>query len=125
MWAVRVPRQELLGRIKENRENHKEVVAEALEGYRVAVIEELEKRIDQIKAGKKIDTYVRLPQPEDHTIDYTTVIGMLEMSTEETVTLGPDEYASFVEDRWDWRDRWIQNTASYTSSAKFANLRGE
>lgn len=116
MWSVDVPRAQVLAVVKVNRDKHKAIVAEALEAYRKAVIEELEKRIDTIKSGKAINIYIRLPEPEDHTDEYDTIIGMLEMTESENVTLGSVEYRSYVEDKWDWKDRWVSSTASYASS---------
>lgn len=112
-WLVEVNREELLGKIQINRENHKDIVSKALDGYRKAVIEVLDDMIQTIKDGGKINTYISLPRPEDHSDDYDTIIGMLTMSTQDTVSLGPEEYRSYVEDKWDWKDRFAASTAAY------------
>lgn len=115
-WAVNVPRVELLAIVTTNRDGHKAIVDEALEGYRTAVINELSNRIETIKSGKPIDVYIRLPQPESHLGDYDTIIGMLSMSTEETVSLGPNEYRSYVQDQWSWTGKFAADTSGYTVS---------
>lgn len=114
-WNVKIPRERTLEIVQHNRDNHKAVVAKALDGYRDAVIVELERRIDTIKAGKPIDTYLHLPQPEDHTNEYETIIGMLEMCTEDTIEVSPGEFRAYVEDKWDWKDRFVASTAAYVS----------
>ncbi len=112
-WNVEVNRVDLLTAVKQNREKHADIVHKALDRYREAVIELLEERIQSIKDGSPIDMVLRLPQPEDHTTDYDTIIGMLEMSTQELVSLGPSEYRSYVQDKWDWSQRFAATNASY------------
>lgn len=112
-WSVEVPRLKLLRKVRENQKKHKELVSKALDKYREAVISVLDDRIKDIKAGGVINTHVRLPVPEDHTSDYDTIIGMLALSTTPTVTLGPVEYRSYYEDKWDWTERFATTNASY------------
>lgn len=112
-WAVKVSREKLLEKIVANRTSHRETVTRALDRYREAVVKELDKMVEKAKKGRDIDTIIRLPRPEDHTSDYDTIIGMLQLSQEEFVSLGPTEYRSYYQDKWDWSERFAVSNAAY------------
>jgi hypothetical protein len=115
-WNIRVARVEVLNILRENRKNHKQIVIEAWGGYQEAVVAELERLLQAVKDNVKTNVYVALPRPEDHTDEYDTIIKMLEMSTEDNISLGSVEFRSYIEDKWDWKDRWITTTAGYSQS---------
>lgn len=102
MYNVKVSRVSLLQKIKANRENHRKVFEEALEGYREQAIEELDKMLAEARAGKQIRREVGLIQPMDKTEDYDRVIAMLEMSVDETIDLDAQSFAQYVLDQWSW-----------------------
>jgi len=78
MKDIRVQRIELLGKIKANRALHRDIFQRALVKFRERALEELDRRLLDIRHGRKIDLYIGLPRPEDHTADYDRVIQMLE-----------------------------------------------
>ncbi len=114
MRDITVNKNDLLEKIKENRNNHRGVFEEAVKNYRKRVIEELDDRLDSIKKDKEINLYFHFPEPEDHTKDYDKVIRMLEMEVEETIKLSETDFSAYVMDDWAWRRAWLSNTASYT-----------
>lgn len=114
MWSVKVNREQLLKKVVENKTKHHDTFLKAMDKYKEKVLAEFEKKVEQLKKGKLPDTYLRLPVPEEHVDDYDTVIGMLKMSTEDLVELGDEEFANFVEDRWNWSRAFAANTVSYT-----------
>ena len=115
---VKVSREDLLAKLKENRANHAKIVAEARLGYLERAIKKAEAAIADLKAGKPVSLQsYALRMPEDYTSAYSTVIEMLEWSKDETITLAADEFRQFVEDRWDWKDGFLSTNALYSSTA--------
>jgi len=52
MRTVRVDRDAFVARVRDNRDNHRKVFEEALEGYRERWIPELERRLHDIRRGR-------------------------------------------------------------------------
>jgi hypothetical protein len=117
-FAVEVNVKEVLDILRENRKNHKKVVDEAIEGYQKRCLELLEQKISALKAGKPVEMVINLTVPQDHTKDYDRVIKMLEMSQNDTIMMGQDEFSSYVEDDWSWRRQWAAANSGYTASAE-------
>lgn len=114
---VEVDTQELLKRIRENRDKHRAIFESALEGFKTQVIEHLEKRLEQVRKGKVPDLMIRLPQPEDHTEDYDCVIDMLETHTKDTIQISNQEFAMYVRDDWSWKRQFVATASNYTQMA--------
>lgn len=112
--TVTVSRTLVLEKLIENRKKHHGIFVEAIERYRERAIRELNAKIDDIKRGKTLETYVRLPIPEDHTDDYNRAIRMMEMHILDDVEMTEATYRCFYDDEWDWKERWVGTTASYT-----------
>lgn len=113
MRTITVNKAELIEKIKENRDRHREQFLVAQERYREKWIEILDKRLADARADKKIDQYIRLPEPEDHTRDYDTALAMLEWELGEEIELGHDDFQRYVENRWEWAHSFAANTQSY------------
>jgi thymidine phosphorylase len=114
MFSTQVNRVELIRRLATNRDQHRNIYKQALVNYRAAVIAETNRQLDEFAAGKIVRIAINLPVPEDHTDDYDAVIGLMELSTEETVTLDTADYACYYLDQWQWRRAWLANSVSYT-----------
>jgi len=69
MTTVKVKRQELLTKVRANRDAHRELFLKAEEGYRKLVIEELDRMLAEAKAGRKVSRSINLAEPVDHTTD--------------------------------------------------------
>lgn len=113
----RVDKDQLLEVLQKNRDAHRTIFEEALEGYRTKVLEYLEKRIEEVRKGKKIDHYICLDQPEDHTSDYDRIIKMVEMSTESSIELDQNSFASYVMDDWNWKHQFLTSNSTYSTTA--------
>jgi hypothetical protein len=111
-----VEKAPLIAKLKENREKHRAVFEEALEGYREKAVQALQKNIDNIKAGRPHRVYISLQLPEDYTREYDAAIGLLELSVDDTVELDEKGYKNFYLDRWDWTQSWATNSKGYTSA---------
>jgi hypothetical protein len=113
--TITVNKNELIATLRDNRQNHREIFEKALVVFREKVIEAFERRLDDAKNGRKIDTYIALPQPEDHTKDFDTAISMLEWETGERVKLSRRDFLRYVKNQWEWEASFAANTVSYSA----------
>jgi hypothetical protein len=124
MKEVKIATAALLTAVRKNREAHAEEVKLAREGYRIAVLKALAKRITDIEAGAEPSVYFHtrgaygyeedLQAPHDHTKDYDRVISMLEMSQDTETVLDAAEFNQYVMDEWAWAAHTKILNASYT-----------
>jgi len=118
MKNTTVKKDELLAKVRENREAHQKLSREASTGYRAALLDVLETGVATLKGGKDVDAShiagLLHDKPNDHTKDYDRVIGMLEMHTEDEVTLDARDFGRYVQDEWEWKDQWLTSNASYS-----------
>lgn len=116
MKSVTIEKDALLLKIKENRDRHRSVFEKALAAYQAKTIVHLERCISDLRDGRQIDHFIRMPIPEDHTSDYDRVITMLEMDIHPTVEVTEMDFRCYVMDEWDWSKSFAANTVSYVSS---------
>jgi len=112
MNTVTVKREELLTKVRTNRDAHRTLFLKAQEGYRKLVIEELDWMLADAKAGRSISRSINLAEPVDHTADYDRILAMLEMSVDDTIMLDAQEFNQYVLDNWEW-----SRLASYTNQS--------
>jgi len=130
MRDVKVKKLELLSKVKQNREKHIAEYKEAVEGYKEAALDEIQKGVDKLKSqveslndGEMIRLAAvsfHLPVPENHEQDYDQVITMLEMSVDDELTIKSDEFACYVMDNWDWQTKFAEVSKLY-NDRKFRN----
>lgn len=113
MSAVTVNKVDLLKTLSENREAHTLEYAEAKEGYRQKVIEQMKENLAKAEAGGELEILINLQAPENHTKDYDKVIRMLQMSVNETVVITEHEFSQYVLDEWGWSARTKMVNSSY------------
>jgi hypothetical protein len=102
MNTVKVKREDLLTKVRANRDAHRELFLKAQANYRKFIIQELDRMLADAKAGRKIRRSIDLVQPRDHTGDYDRTIMMLEMSVDDTIILDATEFDQYVRDVWAW-----------------------
>lgn len=113
MKTVTVAKTKFIERVQANRDSHRATFEKAQEGYRAFLIKELEQRLDEARRGLKIDRFIHLDEPEDHTADYDQVLEMAHMSVDETVEVTAQEFAWYVLDRWQWKQQWVATNSTY------------
>jgi hypothetical protein len=123
MRTVKVNKEELLTKLRENRDQHREVFLKAQDGYRQFLIKELEQRLDEAQKGMKVDRFIRLEEPEDHTSDYDRVIMMAEMSIDDEITLSDVDFGQYVMDNWAWKQAFAATAGTYTDTSGYSNYR--
>lgn len=118
MDTVRVNKEELLAKLRENRDQHVKDYKEAVVEYRKAALTEITAMLKQAKSKTdKITRSVVAPEPVSYEGSYTTAIRMLEMSVDEEIELSQSEFSQYVEDNWQWRNSFAATTLSYKSKS--------
>lgn len=117
MELVKVKKNELMKILLENRDEHRAIFLEALDGYHQAALKALRERIEDAKNNKKVSLLFALEQPQDQTKQYNRVIKMLEMSIDDEVKLTQQEFANYVMDDWSWMDQFLHSNVGYSARA--------
>ena len=125
MRDVKVKRDELLVKVRDNRVKHVAEYEEAVSGYKQAAVEAIDRAMEQLKGRVKnlragevlaLDAVMfNLAVPRNHAKDYDQVIMMLEMSVDEHLTIKSDEFACYVMDDWAWKQDFLQVSNTYTN----------
>ena len=118
MNEVKIRKENLLQAVKANRTTHRDEFLTAQAGFRDRVIEELDRRLQDAREGKKVNLLISMPEPQDHTDDYDRVIRMLEMSVDDEVKLSATEFDQYVMDNWQWARQAKLINASYSAAAR-------
>ena len=113
MRTVKIYKDELLTKLKSNRDDHRAGFLKALDAYRREAIEVLEEAIEDAKAGKRIITSTHLIEPVDMTREYDQVIAMLQMSVDDIVELTHQEFQNYVMDNWSWSEHVSASNTAY------------
>lgn len=113
MQFIEVKKEALLEKLKENRDKHRKLFEEALDGWEKRVVEELKKAVSDAKAKREFRTTFFLPQPVDHTSEYDAIIEQVEWDVNETIELSPQQFNQFVRDDWGWKEDFLNNTSFY------------
>lgn len=114
LGLIRVRKSELLDRLQDNRDAHRELFLKAQEGYKVKAIEELEAALARARTNGAEKVFVMLPFPEDHTKDYDHIIAMVQMSVDDLFELNQHDFARYVLDDWEWKAGFTQSVMAYT-----------
>lgn len=96
---VRIKREDLITKLKENRTAHAQIFADAMDGYFSKTAKLLANKSKQIE-NKIIVTAFAISIPKDHTNDYDKLIAMLEMSLDEELELSTNDFNRYVLDEW-------------------------
>ena len=118
-FTTKIDVNALLEKVEANRIEHEKIYKEALDGYKKAVIAELEKLLAQAKADEVVVIHSDLYEPKSYVKDYDSIIAMLKMSVEDSITLTQNEFTAYVLDEWQWMDHFLTSNAIYSSSATF------
>lgn len=140
MDCVRISKEKLTGKIKENRQLHETAYNEAVEAYKVIVVNKMKEKMEEtIKQHEKymkqlqenLDSFekdwqtkplVSVEKPSNHLDDYDTAISMLEFSLDDVVELDRKEFQSYVMDKWSWKaDFDVTRNAMISGSLAYGN----
>lgn len=123
MRRVKVRREELLVRVRENRLAHIKEYKEGVAGYKEAAKEAIAKamrrlasQVDELEEGEILQLTAvtfNLAVPQNHEKDYDQVIAMLEMSVDDELEIMSDEFACYVMDDWSWKEEFLNVSEMY------------
>ena len=113
MELITVVKADLLDTLRSNRDEHRSMFIKAQEKYREAMIEELDRALQEAREGGRIQRAFALPIPEDHTDDFDTAIEMLEWDQGKTVELSQRDFLTYVKNDWGWQASFAATTQSY------------
>lgn len=114
---MKFSKNELVKIIQANRDEHRSIFEEAIEGYRAKAVDDLNAYIERVKNGDVVRIQIYYPQPEDHTKDYDRLLKMLSMTTEDEINLTETQFAQYVEDDWVWKQQFLTTNSSYSEKA--------
>jgi excinuclease UvrABC nuclease subunit len=117
METIDVSKVELLAKLKQNREEHKDLFQKAQVKWREKFIEALDERLAQAKAGKPVSIFFSLPEPVNYTEAFDQAILMVEWAQGAIITLDERDFRRYVMNQWEWAKVFAENTASYAAMA--------
>ncbi len=123
--TVKIKKHELLDVVKKNRDEHKEIVAEAFQKYRELAVAELDKMLEEAKSGKRIRRSVGLVEPMDQTPEYNKAIRQIEMSAEDVIELNDHEFSQLCLNQWVWQKQFLHSNRGYSQKAAEIESAGE
>ena len=101
MISMTFDKEEVLASLTANLEEHKTIFKEAVEGFRLECIKQLEEKLGRVLEGPgPVNVYVTIKAPENHESDYKAVIHMLQHSNDKEVTFNDTQYRCYMLDKW-------------------------
>lgn len=126
MKQVTVDRVELMHVMADNREAHAHNYRQALEDRKETMRETLTDWLALMEADpEKAYSYTNelvFPIPPNYLEEYDRVLAMLEMSSEETITLDSTEFDCYVRDKWQWKNAFLRATTAYSDAGKLGGV---
>jgi hypothetical protein len=113
MNTIKVAVSDLLKHLKKNRDAHVKEYAEAMVGYREALVKELKAMTKKAIAGEDIELYVRVVQPENYEQHYTEAIEILEWTVDKEVEIDRHQFKQYVQDEWQWKQQFARTAGLY------------
>jgi hypothetical protein len=112
-WVM--TRDDLLKIVQENKVRHAEMREDALKGSWEQAAAACEEAVDKLSKGAPAVS-IRMYLPEDHTADYDRAIRMLEMTTQTEIELNEHDFATLVDDDWDWARSWVASNKRFSKT---------
>lgn len=118
---ITVNRSDLIAVLKTNLEKHRVEYEEALNEYYAQLVKDLSKALKHVKKTTDVRSLKNFQLanqfPLSHEQDYLEIIGMLEASVDDTITIDADSYRAYYLDNWSWKSMFEMTKKSYIGSA--------
>lgn len=114
---IKVNKKDLLESLHRNRDKHATDYAKAKKGFVKLLEKELRNKLHDLQEGKKVELSFENEKPKSYLKDYDDVIGMLELSVDNELTLNHQQYKQYVQNEWDWTRNWSTSNVAYLSAA--------
>ncbi len=111
---IKVKKQDLIDRIKENKKNHIELYKKAVVAYKEEALEQLDFLTGEVNNGV-LDIKLDLVTPINNEKDYDDIIEMFEWEVEEIVEIGQNEFREYVQDETDFAQQAQFSNTFYSS----------
>lgn len=116
---IEVNKTKLIETLYENKSKHIKEYNESITAWRDNIMQAVDKIKEKIQESPDVDpTHLisRIRKPHNHSDQYNTVIGMMEMDVKENVTISQSDYMYFIKDEWDWKRDFAATYASNISN---------
>lgn len=120
MKPVKVDKDKLIETLLGNKETHRQDFEIAWEAFRSRAMDNMEAKLHALKnadRGTRVDIWVNLDPPQDHTDDYERVIEMLKWELEDHILLEERDFRAYVQDEWNWTAGFQASAVQYTGSS--------
>lgn len=124
--SVHVNRQELLTKLRSNRELHRTEYIEALAEFHERLLSDLKLAVKKVNSTqntvdlKNFSFHVQFPQ--NHEREYEDVIEMLEMSVDENIELDSQSFKAYIKNEWHWQGQMRAAKAAYATAGSSLSL---
>lgn len=113
MREMKMPRHQLLAALHKNLELHRAEFLEAQEGYRRALIKEIDRMLSDARNNRAVARHISLPEPSDHSADYQVAIRMLDMCVDVELDISIHDFERYVMDDWGWKGKFSETVSNY------------
>lgn len=114
---TKVNKTELIDKITAALEEHRAQYTKALTGWMNQMQGACENVIQRVKSGRikafPSEFHNLMQIPTLHTDDYEAALKMLEMSVDEVIELGPEDFDQLVLGNWNWKEQWNTSNSRY------------
>lgn len=122
MQSVKVKRETVIERIRENRRQHVETYQQALAVFRQEMIDAFGAALEKAQTldpnDKDFPTLVNKQRPVSYEIYYDRALDALTVSVDDEITLEWDDFLQLMRDEWEWKREFVGNAMAYASKAE-------
>lgn len=116
---LKYPKEQLLEKLKANREKHAADFKAAMKEYYKATQAACKQVLDMLESGEEVNhaqVLKNLTRPVDQTKHYDRIIEMLSFTSVDQIELSQEVFTQIVLDEWDWKSSYEAtklNNSSY------------
>lgn len=115
---LKYPKEQLLEKLKANREKHAADFKAAMKEYYKATQAACKRVLDMLESGKEVNhaqVLKNLTRPVDQTKHYDRIIEMLSFTSVDQIELSQEVFTQIVLDEWDWKSSYEATKLSNSS----------
>ena len=105
--------KEVLDKLIANRDQHVEDFEDALVEWKKDQVASIVSALEVFESTGKLPSTIKLSKPESYAGHYDAAITMFEMTCDEEVELASADFDKFINNNWEWRHSFANNTMSY------------
>jgi hypothetical protein len=128
MQSVTIAKQKLVEILMANRAKHLTEYNAAVVQFRQAARKLLQDALDAVVPDeapigiveKLKNLYITLEAPQQYLKEYDKALKMLDLSVKDEIEITNSEFSYYVEDDWDWKERFSASNRLYSSMSSEA-----